>query len=123
MTTIPANTPFVLTAPLDNVPAGATGQLTRLDSYHVALAFDHHADLVFDITDTDEEVWAAITPVANRSRPSLKDYIRSCGSMFLTIPIAAVVLHYACGGWTVTIMALVALGISRDFVLRRIFTP
>jgi hypothetical protein len=119
---IPSNIRFVLAAPLDNTPAGATGQITRLDSYHVALAFDHYEDLVFDVEDTDAEVWAAITPVDNPSTDA-KGYIRSLYSMFVTIPVAAGVLHYTCGGWIVTIVGLFALGISRDFVLKRIFTP
>jgi hypothetical protein len=119
---IPSNTRFVLAAPLDNTPAGATGQIMRLDSYHVALAFDHYEDLVFDVEDTDAEVWAAITPVANLDITA-NNWIRSLSSMFVTIPIAAGVLHYTCGGWIVTVVGLFALGISRDFVLKRIFTP
>jgi hypothetical protein len=122
MTTIPANTLFVLTAPLDNVPAGATGQLTRLDSYHVALAFDHYADLVFDITDTDEEVWAAITPVAKPCDPAPNGR-NSLASILVTVPVAAGLLHYAEGGWLVTFVGLFILGFTRDFILRRIFTP
>jgi hypothetical protein len=122
MTTIPADTLFVLSAPLDNVPAGATGQLTRLDSYHVALAFDHHADLVFDIADTDEEVWAAITPVAKPCGPAPKN-CNSLASMLVTVPVAAGVLHWAQGGWLVTLVGLFMLGFTRDFILRRIFTP
>ena len=48
----------LLTAPIDTVPAGATGQLKRLDDFHVALLFDnhHYEDLVFDIQDTEPAV-------------------------------------------------------------------
>lgn len=59
---------FVLTAPLANVPAGATGQLKHLDSYHVALLFDgDYEDLVFDKTDTEPSVWRSIERVKQRT--------------------------------------------------------
>lgn len=63
---IPACKTFVLKAAIDNVPAGATGQLNRVDDY-VALVFDDpHTDLVYDIHDTGPEVWAAIQPYRPR---------------------------------------------------------
>jgi len=72
-TSIPADTRFKLTAALYTVPAGAIGQLKRLDSYHVALLFDdnNHPDFVFDITDTEPEVWAAVMP--HTVNPSMVD--------------------------------------------------
>jgi hypothetical protein len=77
--TIPDDTQFVLSAAIDTVPAGATGQLTRLDSYHVALAFDDNSypDFVFDIMDTDPDIWASIMPTIN---PSMTD--PPCGFLF-----------------------------------------
>lgn len=57
---VPNFASFELSAPIDNVPVGATGQIRRLDSYHLALVFDTHEDLVFDVSDTDPSVWAAI---------------------------------------------------------------
>ena len=53
---------FKLSNHLYNAPQGATGQLKRLDSDHVALLFDDHPteDLVLDVHDTDCSVWAAI---------------------------------------------------------------
>jgi hypothetical protein len=54
------DTAFRLVAPMYHVPVGATGQLKRLDSDHVALIFDAHEDLVLDVHDTEPEVWAAI---------------------------------------------------------------
>jgi hypothetical protein len=125
MRTIPTDTTFVLSAPLYNIPAGATGQITRLDSFHVALAFDEHEALVFDVEDTEPEVWAAITPAATSitTESQRKYFRRSFSSMFVTIPIATIGLHYACGGWIATLVGLFILGFSRDFVLKRIFTP
>lgn len=61
---VPHHTDFVLKDRIANVPAGEAGQLKRLDSYHVALTFDNpiYPDLVFDVQDTEPEVWAAIQP-------------------------------------------------------------
>jgi hypothetical protein len=72
---VPAYHNFKLIAPIDNVPAGATGELKRLDKHHVALIFDNHLDnyedFVFDINDTDPAVWLAIRP--HIVSPSLTD--------------------------------------------------
>jgi hypothetical protein len=59
---VPAYKKFKLTEPIDFVPAGATGRVNRVDRDHVALIFDKHPDLVFDIHDTEPAVWAAIRP-------------------------------------------------------------
>ena len=66
------DTRFVLIAPLANATAGATGKLTRLDDYHIALIFDSRPDLdmVFDTTDTEPLVWDAIMPT---TQPSMID--------------------------------------------------
>lgn len=60
--TVPTCRKFKLTEPIDFVPAGATGRVKHVGE-HVALIFDKHPDLVFDIHDTEPEVWAAIRPV------------------------------------------------------------
>lgn len=65
---VPHNSNFVLSEPLASVPAGATGRTLRLDAYHVTLAFDNYEDLVFDVADTDSEVWASITTVVSPSK-------------------------------------------------------
>jgi hypothetical protein len=59
---VPAYKKFKLTEPIDFVPAGATGRIIRVDKEHVALLFDAHPDLVFDVHDTEPAVWAAIRP-------------------------------------------------------------
>jgi hypothetical protein len=62
---------FKLIAQIHNVPAGATGQLNVMKSGHVALIFHdsrNYEDLVFDIHDTEPEVWAAISYVAAPSQ-------------------------------------------------------
>jgi hypothetical protein len=67
---------FKLLAQIHNVPAGATGQLNVLRSGHVALIFDdnrNYEDLVFDIHDTEPEIWAAIAGQAHTVSPSLTD--------------------------------------------------
>lgn len=116
---IPGNTRFVLSSALDNVPAGATGQLTRLDYYHVALAFDEHEALVFDVEDTETEVWAAISPVAS---PSMTDppMWRQFVSMAITIPIATVLICYAKEGVAFTLVCLFCLGFFRDMFLKKL---
>lgn len=63
---------FKLIAPIYSVPAGATGYLNRIDTYHVALIFDNYEDLVFDIYDTEPEVWEAIQPL-HTANPSMVD--------------------------------------------------
>jgi hypothetical protein len=74
MIVLPHHETFKLSSSIDNVPAGATGQLKRLDRYHVALLFDnhHYEDLVFDTYDTDPSVWSAIQPLYTAS-PSMTD--------------------------------------------------
>lgn len=61
--TIPTCKKFKLTEPIDGVPAGAAGRINHVDKDHVALIFDGHHDLVFDVHDTEPAVWAAISPV------------------------------------------------------------
>jgi hypothetical protein len=80
---------FVLSAQVGDVPAGATGQLSKPDSYHVTLTFDNpkHEDLVFDLYDTDPSVWAAI-------RPSMTD-----PPLFGWRRMAAVALIAFLAGW------------------------
>lgn len=102
---VPSDTRFVLTAPLCNTPAGATGQLTRLDSYHVALAFDGHPDLVFDVEDTEDQVWAAIAPVASPSMtdpPLLEVILRSLSVLIVTAPVAMMFVYYTGRGAILT---------------------
>lgn len=73
MRTLPAYSAFKLTKAIDTVPAGATGQLNRLDLHHVALTFDNkcYPDLVFDVNDTEPHVRASIEPIANpNTRPT-----------------------------------------------------
>jgi hypothetical protein len=91
---VPNCTYFKLITRLYNVPAGATGQLKRPDSYHVALIFDNYEDFVFDINDTGPEVWAAIMPTVN---PSMVD-----PPMFgRKYAMAAAILVAFIVGWTI----------------------
>ena len=75
MLTIPSHHRFTTTHPIDNVPAGATGLLKRLDKYHIALLFDDYEDLVFDVNDTDLPKLSSIQALAyvapTRSRCAL----------------------------------------------------
>jgi hypothetical protein len=112
---IPTDTRFVLSAPIDTVPAGATGQLTRLDSYHVALAFDHYPDLVFDVEDTESAVWEAIAPTVNPSMtdPPERDIALSLASLLITTPMAMLFMHYTGRGAIITFFLGVAWSAMR----------
>lgn len=79
---------FTLGAPIDNVPAGATGQLKRLDSYHLALLFDHYEDLVCDIADTEPTVLKAIQ--LHTVNPSMTDPPRCRWQLAAAVAIACV---------------------------------
>ena len=126
-TTIPTDTRFTLVTAIDTVPAGATGQLTRLDSYHVALAFDNYQDLVFDVQDTDPAIWSSIKPT---TQPSMTDppcctkpLWVSLVSVFVTALIATLVLYCVVHGVVITFVSLFVLALLRDLSLRWIFTP
>ena len=62
---------FTLETPMHTIPAGATGQLNRLDNHHVLVSFNGYpdADLVFDIYDTEAEVWSALREQPAAVRP------------------------------------------------------
>jgi hypothetical protein len=82
-----------------------------LDSYHVALAFDHHEALVFDVEDTDDQVWAAITPVVNPSMtdpPLFQVILCSLTSLIVTTPLAMLFVYFTGAGAVLTF----ALGIA-----------
>ena len=91
MAVLANNTRFVLSAPIGTAPKGATGQLSHIDSYHVALTFDKHPheELVLDLYDTDPEVWAAIAP-ATAPRVKLSRYGMAAG-VAATVAVALLV--------------------------------
>jgi len=93
---------FVLSAPLGTVPTGATGQLTHIDSCHVALTFDKHPgeDLVLDVYDTDPEVWGAIARATPRNRWKLSP--RQCYRMAAVVAAAIAATLGANGSLTAT---------------------
>lgn len=127
MPCIPTDTHFILVAAIDTTPAGATGQLTRLDSYHVALAFDCYPALVFDVLDTDPAIWSAIKPTVQPSMTDppccTKPIGASLVSVFVTALIATLVLCCVAHGVVITFVSLFILALLRDISLRWIFTP
>jgi hypothetical protein len=75
---VPKDTHFVLTSNLHFAGKGSIGQLRWIDAYHVELVFGPLLEdsYVFDIYDTEPEVWLAVQPIKGPScaiNPSMTD--------------------------------------------------